>query len=228
MIPLESSSVHVWHTAFDCHSRESHVFQRWLSVGEKARADKLKRPYRQRFILTRGLLRKLLSRYNGQPPEKIHFSYTPSGKPLLLGSSFGKAIEFNVSHSNNRVAFAFTVGTPIGIDLEFKSARKYIDQIAYRFFSKKDYEQLQTLTGNEKLNAFFKAWVANEASVKAWGHSLKTHPFSQYTRSSDKEPVALHSEKYPCSLFDLAFHPDFAAALAIKGDKKTIIIKKYD
>ncbi|MES2997915.1 MAG: 4'-phosphopantetheinyl transferase superfamily protein [Pseudomonadota bacterium] len=228
MTQLENDAIHIWHTTLDHHIKHYPMFQHWLSAEEKERAEKLKPPYRQRFTLTRGLLRKLLSDYSGQPPEKIRFSYTLSGKPLLLNPSLKKSIEFNVSHSRNRVAFAFAWDTPLGIDLEYKTPRKYIDKIAYRFFSIDDYAQLKKLSGKEKLNTFFNAWVRNEALVKALGYSLKTHPCSQYMINLDKASTALNKEKCPCSLFTLVLHPDFAAALAIKGQAKRIIIKQYD
>ena len=225
MTQLENGSIHVLHTKLDMHRKHYPLFQSWLSVEEKIRAKKLKLPYRQRFILTRGLLRKLLSDYSGQSPEKIHFSYTESGKPLFINPSLNKPIEFNLSHSRERVAFAFTMDTPIGIDLEYKIQRKYIDKIAYRFFSAHDYEQLRYLTGEEKLNAFFNAWVRNEASLKALGYHLQTHPLSQYKTSQSSTLI-----KAPaiCSLFSLTLHPNFAAAIAIKGNSKPIIVKECD
>ncbi len=264
MIPLESGSIHVFHTSLDIHSGHHALFQSWLSDEEKIRAEKIKLPYRQHFILARGLLRQLLSIYSKLPPEKIQFSYTEQGKPIFANSLPNKSIEFNLSHSRERVAFAFTLDTPIGIDLEYKVQRKHMDKIAYRFFPAHQYEQLSHLTGEKKLNAFFNAWVHNEASLKALGYRLQTHPFSKYkttksstlidsqqlgfrqhaTRMSNHSVCRIHEncepsgniaenlsakskkEKNPCSLSALTIHPNFAAAVAIKGHSKPIIVKE--
>jgi 4'-phosphopantetheinyl transferase len=220
-----NNTIHVWHTVLDDHLKHYKLFQSWLSIEEKTRAEKLKRPYRQRFILTRGILRNLLADYSDHPPVKIHFSYTQLGKPLFISPTLNKQIEFNLSHSKERVAFAFTQTTPIGIDLEYnKAQRKYIDKIAYRFFSAHDYEHLKRLHGKEKLNTFFKLWVHNEALLKALGRHLQTHPFSKFKTTSAS--VAM-KEMNLCTLFPLALHPDFSAAVAINGNSKPIIIKKY-
>ncbi len=233
MMPLNNNSVHVWHTTLDLHDKRCRTFWCWLSAAEKARAEKLKLPYRQRFILTHGLLRKLLSVYSEQPPEKIHFSYTPLGKPLFLNPSMKKQIEFSLSHSKNMAALAFTLDTPIGIDLELKIFRNNIDKIAYRFLSSDDCERLKKLNGEKKLHAFFNAWVKLEASIKAFGHSLKTHPLSQYASDANRKKMVsdkniLCKKKYPYSLCTLTLHPNFAAALAVKGSIKAIVTKELD
>lgn len=218
------SAIHVWHTVLSDHNKYYTLFQDWLSAEEKSRIAKFKPLYRQRFILSRGILRDLLSRYSGQTPEKIQFSYTEQGKPIFMSQGFNKRIEFNLSHSKERIAFAFTQDTPVGIDLEYKKQRKYIDKIAYRFFPGEDYEQLKYLNNEEKLTAFFNAWVSNEALLKALGQHLQTHPFSKYKNLNP----TLIPKKASYTVLLLALHPEVAAALAIKGkNSKPIIIRKY-
>lgn len=188
------------------------------------RAESLVLALRQRFIVSRGILRKLLSDYSGQSPEKIVFSYTQSGKPVFINHSL-KQIEFNLSHSQTRVAFAFTCDTPIGIDIEYKTPRKYLDKIAYRFFTAQDYEQLKNLQGEEKLNTFFDLWVRNEALLKALGQHLGTHPLSKYKANKKRIDI---TDREQCTVFSLTLQADFAAALAIKGESKPLLIRTYD
>ena len=187
------------------------------------RAENLALALRQRFILSRGILRKLLSGYTGQSPEKIVFTYTQSGKPVFINHSL-KKIEFNLSHSHNSVAFAFTRDTPIGIDIEYKTPRKYLDKIAYRFFTAQDYEQLKNLQGEEKLNTFFDLWVRHEALLKALGQRLGTHPLSKY--KANQKHIDITKEQ--CTILSLTLQADFAAALAIKGENKSVLIRSYD
>lgn len=137
-----------------------------------------------------------------------------------------KQIEFNLSHSHNRVAFAFTWDTPIGIDIEYKTPRKYLDKIAYRFFSAQDYEQLKNLQGEEKLNTFFDLWVRHEALLKALGQRLGTHSLSKY--KSNQKQIAIIKKKEPCAILSLILQEGFAAALAIKGENKPLLIRTYD
>lgn len=222
-----NNSIHVWHTNFEAHCTFYKIFQSWLAEEEKIRAEKLKSDYRQNFILGRGVLRSLLAHYTGQIPKKITFSYTPSGKPMFIPPYSDKQVEFNISHSRNKLALAFTLNTSIGVDLEYKSSRKYMDKIAYRFLASDNYERLQRLNGKRKINAFFNAWVRHEATLKALGSSLKTHPLSHYLNKPIQNSRILIQEKNLCSLSNLELHPDFAAALAIQGANKAIIVNQY-
>ncbi len=225
---LNRNIIHIWHTTFKCHVEKYRLFRSWLSTEEKARAEKLAPPYQLRFIISRGLLRDLLAYYCEQSPKQLHLTYTSSGKPLLISPTTKQQIEFNLSHSKNMIVFAFTTNTPIGIDIEHKMPRKYLDQIAYRFFSAYDYQQLKLLHGEEKLSAFFNIWVRNEASLKAFGHRLQTHPFSQYQSLIDDQLIAKKQIKSAhCQVSTLSIYPDFAGAIAIKGKNKLIITKEY-
>lgn len=225
---LNHHIIYIWHTAFKCHVEKHRLFRSWLSSEEKARAERLADPYKLRFIISRGLLRDLLAYYCGQSPKQLHLSCTSSGKPLLISPTTKQQIEFNLSHSKNLIVFAFTINTPIGIDIEHKTPRKHLENIAYRFFSAYDYQQFKLLRGEEKLNTFFNTWVRNEALLKAFGYHLQTHPFSQYQFSIDNQLIACRPIKSPhCQISTLAIHPDFAGAIAIRGEKKLIITKEY-
>jgi 4'-phosphopantetheinyl transferase len=222
---LNHHIIHVWHTTLARHAEKHKLFQSWLSSEEKVRAKRLATPYQLRFIISRGLLRDLLGYYCRQSPKQLHLSYTSAGKPLLISPK--QQIEFNLSHSKNMIVFAFTINTPIGIDIEHKIPRKHLDKIAYRFFSAYDYQQLKLLRGKEKLNAFFNTWVRHEALLKAFGYRLQTHPCSQY-QSVDNQFIASRPTKSPhCQISTLSIHPDFAGAIAIRGENKLIITKEY-
>lgn len=224
---LDRNIIHIWHTTFKCHVEKYKLFRSWLSTEEKARAERLAAPYQSRFIVSRGLLRDLLAYYCQRSPTQLHLSYSSSGKPLLI-SPPKQQIEFNLSHSQNIIVFAFTLKTPIGIDIEHKIPRKYLDQIAYRFFSADDYQRLKRLRDEEKLSVFFNTWVRNEALLKAFGHRLQTHPLSQYQSSINNQLIAnsaIKSTSYQVST--LSIFPDFAGAIAIQGESKPIITKEY-
>ncbi len=225
---LNLNVIHIWHTTLECHVEKYKLFRSWLSSEEKTRAEKLAAPYQLRFVISRGLLRDLLAYYCEQSPKQLHLTHTNSGKPLLISPTTKQRIEFNLSHSENIIVFAFTINTPIGVDIEHKIPRKYLDQIAYRFFSAHDYQRLKLLRGEEKLGAFFNTWVSNEAVLKAFGHRLQTHPFSQYQSLIDNQLIASRQIKSPhCQVSTLSIYPDFAGAIAIKGKNKLIITKKY-
>lgn len=226
---LNQSIIHIWHTRFEDHVKKYELFQSWLAPEEKIRAETLAIPYRQSFIISRGVLRDLLAHYSEQPPQQLKLSYSVSGKPLLINPA--QSIEFNLSHSKNILVYAFTFDTPVGIDIEFINHRIHIDKIAYRFLPAYEYDRIQLSQGIKKLEEFFNAWVRNEALIKAMGNTLQTHPYSRYKLSSNSQINTLEYYKREIdpfySIFNLSLYPDFAAAIAIKGNKKPIIIKKY-
>ena len=80
---LNQSNIHLWYTKFDDHIKKYQLFQSWLSPDEKKRAKQLALPYRQNFVISRGILRDLLAYYLKQHPEQLKLSYTVSGKPSL-------------------------------------------------------------------------------------------------------------------------------------------------
>ena len=229
MCVLNQSIIHIWHTRFDDHTKKDKLFKSWLAPEEKIRAEKLAIPYRQNFIISRGVLRDLLAYYSQQPPQKLKLSYSVSGKPLLINSE--QSLEFNLSHSKNILVCAFTIDTPVGVDIEYINSRMHLDKIAYRFLVTDEYDRLQSLHGIKKIKVFFNAWVRNEALIKAMGNTLQTHPYSRYKLSLDPQISTLKYKQKDLNFFyaisNLSLYPDFAAAIAVKGNEKPILIKKY-
>lgn len=226
---LNQSIIHIWHTSLEVHAKKYELFKNWLSPEEKIRAEKLALPYQLGFIISRAVLRDLLAYYSEQYPQKLQFRYTDSGKPLLINSK--QLIEFNLSHSKNILAYIFTINTPVGIDIEFINPRIHLDKIAYRFLPAYEYDRLQLLHGIKKLEAFFNAWVRNEALIKAKGDTLQTHPYSRHKLSLDPQANNLEYKKEEINPFyaisNLSLYPNFATAIAVKDTEKPILIKKY-
>lgn len=226
---LNQSVTHIWYTRLEDHVKKYELFQNWLAPEEKIRAEALAIPYRQSFIISRGVLRDLLAHYSEQSPQQLKLSYSTSGKPLLINPE--QSIEFNLSHSKNILVLVFSIDTSVGIDIEYINHRIHIDKIAYRFLPAYEYDRLQLSQGTKKLEAFFNAWVRNEALIKAMGNTLQTHPFSRYKLSSNSQVNTLEYKKKEINSFysisKLSLYPDFAAAIAIKGNEKPLLIKKY-
>lgn len=230
MIVPNQSIMHIWHTRLEEHTKKYSLFQNWLAPEEKIRAEKLATPYRLGYVIARAVLRDLLAYYSEQCPQKLKLTHSVSGKPFLINPE--QRIEFNLSHSKNILVYVFTIGTPVGIDIEYINHRIHIDKIAYRFLPAYEYDRLQLLQGIKKLETFFNAWVRNEALIKAMGNTLKTHPYSRYKLSSNPQISTLKYKKMGeinpfYTISNLFLYPDFATAIAVKGNEKNIIIKKY-
>jgi len=71
------------------------------------------------FLFGRSLVKSVLSTHLKTSPSKINLKKNSSGK-LFIEDSFesGKRIGFNISHSGDMVAFALTLDSELGIDVE--------------------------------------------------------------------------------------------------------------
>jgi 4'-phosphopantetheinyl transferase len=152
-----------------CHLRNS------LSPDELDRAAKFHfLRDSQRFIAARGILRNILSRYIGQSPETIRFSYGPFGKPRLAPSCAADGLRFNLSHAGNIALYAVALNREIGVDLERIDPSFLEDRIEEKFFSRNEIVELRSLPVDARPRAFFNCWTRKEAYVKALGGGLQT------------------------------------------------------
>jgi len=139
-------------------------FRTLLNEEELERASKFFKPNdAESFILCRGLLRKILGTVLDTEPSAITFERNGHGKPFLKDTD----IEFNVSHSRDRLLVAVTTGRAIGVDIEFRRSGINMDAIADRWFAPEEREFFQGLEKPEE--AFFDIWAKKEAYVKALG-----------------------------------------------------------
>ena len=108
-LALSDDEVHVWRAFLD--STLSHVssLQNTLAADELHRAERFfLQKDRDRFIVTRGLLRMILGRYLGIEPDRVQFCYGSHGKPGVSAALGGDELRFNVSHSH-RVAGPYKI-----------------------------------------------------------------------------------------------------------------------
>ncbi len=172
---LADDEVHVWKCSLQ--SDEGDVASRIaiLSADERKRANqfKVERP-RNQFIVTRSTLRFLIGKYLQSRPEQLEFEIAEHGKPHLRDSS-GR-LEFNVSHSHDLALFAFARFSPIGIDVEWLGRKVSHADVAKRFFSELEQEQLNQLPEEDRQRAFLECWTRKEAYLKARGFGLSRDP----------------------------------------------------
>jgi 4'-phosphopantetheinyl transferase len=111
----------------------------------------------------------------------------------------------------------------VGIDLEYIRSDLAVEQIAERFFSRREIATLRALPIDLRTYAFFLCWTRKEAYIKARGEGLSL-PLDQFDVSLiPGEPAALLNtqrdlyEVSRWSLQELTPAPGYAAALAVEG-----------
>lgn len=154
---LKNDEVHVWRVYLDRDMSYVQNLKQFLSEDEKARAKRFyfKRD-RKNYIVARGLLRIILSRYMDKKPGQLRFCYNPYGKPSLVMPSGEEMLRFNVSHSCGLALYAITHGREVGIDLERIRPDFACEQIAGLFFSPRENAMLRTFRAKSLIHkAFF-------------------------------------------------------------------------
>ena len=101
MADIPAKEVHVWRGSLDLMPTMVERLRRLLSHDELARAGRFHfERDRQHFIVARGYLRTILSRYLKTPAAEIDFVYGVNGKPQLADSSQqAQPLYFNLAHS---------------------------------------------------------------------------------------------------------------------------------
>ncbi len=221
---LGSDEVHVWRATLDQTKSQIENFRHTLAADEQARAERFYfRRDRAHFIVARGVLRALLGFYLNKAPECLSFRYSSHGKPALAWESGGDTFRFNLSHSHGVALYAVTRGREVGIDLEYIRSDLEVEQIAERFFSRREIATLRALPIDLRTDAFFLCWTRKEAYIKARGEGLSL-PLDQFDVSLiPGEPAALLSthrgshEALRWSLQELTPAPGYVAALGVEG-----------
>jgi len=134
---------------------------------------------RRRFTVARARLRRLLAARLGVQPESVELVYGERGKPALARPCAASDLRFNMTHCGEVAAYAFAPGREIGVDIEAVRAIRDADEIAARFFSRRENEAYLALDPRDKPLGFFNCWTRKEAFIKALGDGLY-HPLDRF------------------------------------------------
>ncbi len=172
---LSPSEIHVWHTDLSDPRHRYEELAKTLSIDERTRAGRFTfEDDQRRFVIARGVLRKLLAGYTDRPAEALQFEHNRYGKPILSKDSvnhLAAQLHFNVSHSHD-VAVYVLAYSEVGIDVE--RIRPFDDalEIARSFFQPHESITLEGLPTAQQIPSFFQSWARKEAYIKALGRGL--------------------------------------------------------
>ena len=222
---LHGEEVHVWRAALARPTREVEALKRLLSEDELRRAERFHFPHdRSSFIVARGTLREILSLYAGLPPGLLRFGYNAFGKPELTGAPGETNVRFNLSHAGGLVLYAVAAGREVGVDVEVVREGVPCEELAERFFSRRERAALLALPAGDRRRAFFECWTRKEAYIKGRGEGLSLALDSFDVSLSPLAPAALLATRdnrpgaARWSLRELSVGPGYAAAVAAEGD----------
>lgn len=163
-----SARADVWFACIGDHANDVDGLARDLLSGDER--DRLGR-YRtretaERYVVTRSLVRMVLSEHLSIAPRDIRVSRTDSGKPVIA-----EGAHFNVTHSGDLVLLALSRERAVGIDVERRREVPRVDALIERWLTPLEREELLALMagGDALSDAFLRVWSLKEARLKALG-----------------------------------------------------------
>jgi 4'-phosphopantetheinyl transferase len=163
---LSSDEVHVWKVS----ARSLSTTAEWelLSHDERHRALALRSTTdRIRWIRAHAALRDILRKYVPDAPP-LRFRVGKFGKPEL-DESLG--LRFNLAHSGQWALIAVARDREVGVDVE-EVCLEDLEPIVHTAFSPTERLAFGRLTGEARVDAFYRCWTRKEAIVKGLGLGL--------------------------------------------------------
>jgi 4'-phosphopantetheinyl transferase len=192
-----------------------------LTPDERDRAARYKAgTVREQFVVSRGVLRRLLGGCLNCAPHAVPIRYEGSGKPMLGCSSF----HFNVSHTHGLMMLAIA-HRRIGVDVERTRSIPDAAGLVERFFSPAERQCYRSLLPEQRARAFFRGWVCKEAVIKAAGATVQYLDGFDVELDPGREPAVLAVRHESLAgegwmVADWEPEPGFAAAVAVEGHEK--------
>ncbi len=168
-IRMTEKFVDVWQANILSQEAAKQNYYELLNADEKQKVDTfLRAELQQKYINTRGILRKVLGTYLNMKPQDINIKTAEYGKPFVDDSE----IFFNLSHTGNKLVIAVSNVSEIGIDLEQLRGRKNLKGLVKKCLSTVEKKSWESLSEQQQIFMFYYLWVRKEALVKAIGRGI--------------------------------------------------------
>lgn len=156
-------------------------YEALLSADERQRWQRFHfAQHRHHYLVTRALVRSTLSRYIANDPKDWRFSLNRYGKPEIILKPGDPPIRFNLSHTDGLVLCGIVLNDDIGVDAESRHRKSVPLEVAERYFSRQEAQELRRLPQDEQQQRFFAYWTLKEAYIKARGMGLSL-PLDRFT-----------------------------------------------
>ena len=176
MLMLQPGQVDIWLTFSDQIQDKNllHQYRQMLTDEERNKRKKFIFDHdRHQYLVTRALLRTVLSKYAPIRPEQWSFSTTRYGKPVIENRMpLTQKIFFNISHTRGLIILGISTSGFIGVDAEDINATEPLTDGLSQLFSAQEINDLSTADCRQYRRKFFEYWTLKEAYIKARGEGL--------------------------------------------------------
>lgn len=173
---LESGKIELW-TSFLHEIVEDRLLDQYKELlAPEERVQQVRFHFERdqhRYLITRALVRVVLSKYCDIEPKDWVFNKGSHGKPVI-GNDHASAtgLFFNISHTNGVVIVGVAREPSLGVDVENLDRRKPSLGIAETFFASAEVEVLRELADLDQQRRFYEYWTLKESYIKAVGLGL--------------------------------------------------------
>lgn len=197
ILPLDPAEIHLWLAPYDGIDDEAlhAAYRRLLDAAEREQEPRFYFARdRRRYLVTRALVRTVLSRYAAIAPEDWVFSANEYGRPEIANPQARDAgLSFNISHTHSLIVLGVTRQRALGVDVENVVAREAAIEVANRYFAPSEVAVLHAASPQEQQYRFFEYWTFKESYIKArgMGLSLPLDRFSFHYRDDRAVEIAI-------------------------------------
>jgi 4'-phosphopantetheinyl transferase len=200
-------------------------YEALLSDDERSRMSRFYRTgHRRRFLLTRALIRTMLSRHCDVDPGDWVFEFNAYEKPEIAFPVIRPAIRFNISHCKDLIICGLTRVHNIGVEVE--DSQRTTNNSPGRlssYFSGREIQDLLGLPEPLQKQRFFDYWTLKEAYIKARGKGLAI-PLDSFSFLFDQDQLTgleadpdSHSDPADWQFLRLAVNDRLRIAIAINS-----------
>ncbi|WP_437911533.1 4'-phosphopantetheinyl transferase superfamily protein [Sorangium sp. So ce302] len=191
MLTIGPGAAHLWYVFCDSARDEAllEAYHRLMAPDEAAQQARfLFAENRHEYLLTRALVRTVLSKYANVAPEAWSFVRNEFGRPQIAGPPGVPPIRFNLSNTRGLIACLVALDRDVGVDVEDTERASGAVDIADRFFSPGEVRALRALPPERQRARFFEYWTLKESYIKARGMGLAI-PLDQFSFHLDDGPA---------------------------------------
>ena len=191
---------------------------------------------RRRYLLTRALVRTVLSRYAPVSPGDWTFSKNEYGRPQISNAeALGAGLSFNISHTRSLIVLGVTRGRALGVDVENIASRSAPIDVADRYFAADEVAALAGTSVEQQPYRFFEYWTFKESYIKArgMGLSIPLDKFSFSYPSDTSVSLSVHPELADDAqrwlLWQFQPTPEYLVAVCAErseGDPPTVVVRE--
>ncbi len=157
------------------------AYEALLTKDERAKRDRFRFAKERHYCLvTRALVRSVLSRYADVPPDRWRFVANQYGRPEVAEPRLVPPLRFNLSHTNGLIVCLVATGREVGVDVEERQRSAELLGVAHRYFSPFEIAALSSLPKREQVDRVIMYWTLKESFVKARGMGLAI-PLAQFS-----------------------------------------------